>query len=365
MDQKIPHIVLATGIFPPEEGGPATYSKLLQDKMPTFGFTVDVFPFRTVRRFPRWMRHFIYFLKLWRAAFRADIVYAQDTVSVGFPALCAAKFSGRKFLIRVPGDYAWEQSTQRSGVTDSIDDFQHKTYGFSTELLRSIQKFVVSHADLVITPSHYFRDLVRGWVTHQDKVVTIYNGVDFNELGIRADISYKPQTIITAGRLVPWKGFHELVSLMSEMPEWNLCIAGEGPLRSTLEEHIRNLHLEERVMLLGSIPRNELIKRIQESEIFVLNTHFESFSYQIVEVMRTGTPIVTTKVGNLAEIIEDKKEGVLVDPGDLKQIKSTILSIHNDSSLRKTYATHAYEKSNQFSIENTLTKTAEAINSLL
>lgn len=358
-------IVLATGIFPPEEGGPATYSKLLQKDMPAYGFSVEVYPFRVVRHLPRWLRHFVYFLKLWKAALRADIVYAQDTVSVGFPALCAAKFSGRKFLIRVPGDYAWEQSSQQFGVKDSINDFQKKTYGFRVELIRRIQKFTVAHADLVITPSLYFRDLVREWVTQKDKVITIYNGVDFEELGLSQNAVCEPQTLITAGRLVPWKGFGDLVRLMAHMSEWKLYIAGDGPLRNELEKQIHDLRVEDRVMLLGSLPRQELMKRVQESEIFILNTYFESFSYQIVEVMRTKTPIITTNVGNLSEIIEDKKEGILVEPGNLEQIKSAIYMIHNDSGLRNAYTAHAYEKSNKFTIAHTLEKTARAINSLL
>lgn len=357
-------IVLATGIYPPEEGGPATYSKLLHDKLPEEGFVVEVYPFRTVRRFPRWLRHFLYFLKLWRAAFGADIVYAQDTVSVGFPALLAAKLSFTKFIIRVPGDYAWEQGRQRYGIEDSIDDFQNKTYGLSVEFLRRIQKFVVSRADRVITPSLYFRDVVREWVSKKERVVTIYNGVDFQELAVSVN-TYIPKTLITAGRLVPWKGFVKVIELMEELPDWKLYIAGEGPFRKVLEDTIEKRGLRQKVYMLGSVPRKGLAQRIKEAEIFILNTHFESFSFQVVEVMNLGTPVITTDVGNLREIIEDKKEGILIQPDNMEQMKASIAEIHTNEHVRKQYVESAYRKSKEFSIENTIQKTASLIRDLI
>lgn len=359
-------IVLATGIYPPEEGGPATYSKLLHDRLPAYGFEVLVFPFRLVKHLPKGIKHLVYFYMLCKAALSADMVYAQDTVSVGLPALLAAKITGRKFLIRVPGDYAWEQSVQRYGITDSIDDFQKNTYGFRVEFLRYMQKYVVSHADRAIAPSIYFRDLVRGWVKHTERVITIYNGIDFQEIDQMGHASSRQlHTLITAGRLVPWKGFKELVELMSSLKDWKLAIAGDGPMRKELETYVQQLQLTDRVSLLGSLPRHDLMKHILQSEIFVLNTHFESFSFQIVEVMRLRTPIITTRVGNLTELIEDKHEGMLVDAGDSEQIQAAIEYIHTHIPETDTFVSNAYRKSEQFSIDNTLERTVEIISRLV
>ena len=63
----------------------------------------------------------------------ADIIFAQDPVSVGFPAACAAKILRKKFLLKIVGDYAWEQGMQRFGISDLIDEFQRKKYGFAVE----------------------------------------------------------------------------------------------------------------------------------------------------------------------------------------------------------------------------------------
>ena len=55
-------IVLATGIYPPEIGGPATYARILEEEMPRRGIEVTVYPFRAVRHLPRIVRHVAYFL---------------------------------------------------------------------------------------------------------------------------------------------------------------------------------------------------------------------------------------------------------------------------------------------------------------
>src|SRR3989338_10337762 len=80
-----PRILIATGVSPPESGGPATYAKLLEERLPSLGFTVSVLPFRAVRHLPKIIRHAAYFWKCLRMARSADMVYALDTVSVGLP----------------------------------------------------------------------------------------------------------------------------------------------------------------------------------------------------------------------------------------------------------------------------------------
>ncbi len=100
-------ILIATGIFPPDIGGPATYSKLLFDELPKRGFEVDVLSFGEVRKFPKIVRHFIYFLKVLSLGRKSDIIFVQDPVSVGLPVCIASKILRKKFALKIVGDYAW------------------------------------------------------------------------------------------------------------------------------------------------------------------------------------------------------------------------------------------------------------------
>ncbi len=316
------------------------------------GIDVEVLPFSSVAKFPKILRHKLFFWKTFFAAKNAAIIYAQDPVSVGLPSALVSIILRKPFFVRVAGDYAWEQGVARFGVKDSIDDFQKKRYGFRVEMLRSIQKFVVRHAHQVITPSHYFTRLVQGWVTDTGRVTTIYNGIDLQAVSLES--SFIPKTIISAGRLVAWKGFSVLIDVMKELPDWKLCIAGDGPEKAKLEKQIHASRLENRVFLLGQVERNALMKKVAESEIFILNTHFESFSFQVVEAMHIGTPVITTTIGNLSEIIDNGKEGILVTPDDTKALQSAILRFHTDSAFRALCLKNAKQKALQFDVNETL-----------
>lgn len=355
-------ILLTTGIFPPEIGGPATYSALLEKELPKFGIEVEVLPFRTVRHLPKVVRHLAFFLKVIKQGAGKDLLYSQDPVSVGFPTMLAAKILRKPFLVRIAGDYAWEQAVQRYGVKENIDDFQNKKYGWQTELLKKIQTTTARHADKVINPSKYFCNLVSAWAPGKIKAVPIYNGIDFGEIP-KSRETYEKNTIISAGRLVPWKGFAALVELMAELPEWKLFIAGDGPDKGCLEELIEKNDLQNRVFLLGSIPRKELMEKMQNCELFVLNTSFESFSFQVVEAMRSGVPVITTKIGNLSEIIEDGKEGILVGPDNKKELLVAVQRFQ-DRDFRDKLVQAALHKSEIFSVQSTLAKTSDIIKEL-
>ncbi|MDP2629538.1 MAG: glycosyltransferase family 4 protein [Candidatus Harrisonbacteria bacterium] len=353
-------ILITTGVYPPEIGGPATYTKLMEARLPQYGIEVEPLPFSLVRKWPKGIRHILFFFKVLSRGRDKDLLYAQDTVSVGLPTMLAAKFLRKPFLIRVPGDYAWEQSSQRYGVRDTIDEFQKKQYGFRVELLRSVQRFVARRANALITPSEYFKDLVSGWVKKPERVRRIYNGIDLPQIQFDEG-RVKKQSLFSAGRLVPWKGFDFLIRLMKDLPDWTLTIAGDGPQRDSLQELIQEEQLESRVRLLGRIERNELMQEIAEAEIFVLNTSFESFSFQIVEAMHLGRPLIATNIGNLSEIVEDGKDGILVEPNNKEAFLAAMKRISSDPELRKSMQEQARKKAQHFSIDRSVESTAQLI----
>ncbi|MDO8467165.1 MAG: glycosyltransferase family 4 protein [bacterium] len=349
-------LLIATGIYPPDIGGPATYTVLMEKELPKRGFAVDHLAFTDYRKKPKVIRHFLYLWDCWRKAKNFDAIYAQDPVSVGLPALIAARLRGKKFFIRVAGDYAWEQSAQRFGVKETIDEFQNKKYGFRVGVLRAIQRFVVGRADLVITPSNYFRKLVGGWIKNPEKVKTIYNGIELERIQKTNLQNSNAKLIASTGRLVPWKGFDVLIELMKEedLKDWSLRIYGDGPDKQKLQNLISKNDLQDRVLLVGAQDRKTLLSDAEAASIFVLNTTFESFSFQVVEEMYRGVPVVTTNIGSLPELIENNKEGILVEPNNKGQILDAIKKISQDEAFRELIVKNAQEKAQQFSITRTV-----------
>ena len=348
-------ILIATGIYPPEIGGPATYAELLARELPKRGIEVEVLPFRVVRKYPPVIRHLIYGAKIIHRALsgRADIIFTQDPGSTGVPSIFAGVVTRRKVVMRIAGDYAWELSSQRFGVSDTIDEFQTKRYGFSVELRRFVQSLSVRLADVVVSPSKYFAHLVSGWNDHKREVLPIYNGIDLSMPYDRSPKYDKP-TIVTAGRLVSWKGVDTLIRSLPLLPEWNLHVAGDGPDKTRLEALALELKVSDRVVFLGQIDRKKLFEEIARSQIFALLSTFESFSFQVVEAMHIGVPVIAADIGNLSEIITDKENGRLIKPGDPEVFADVVRGLAADPEAAQKMAENGMRRAEDFSIEHTI-----------
>jgi len=354
-------ILITTGIYPPDIGGPATYSKLLFDELPKRGIEVEVLSFGEVRHLPKIIRHLVYFFKVIKRAKGVNIIYAQDPVSVGLPTMLANKFLRKRFFIRIAGDYAWEQGVQRFGVKDSLDTFSLKNnYGLFVKFFKKIQFWVAKRADQIIVPSHYFKGVIVNWGIQPEKINVIYNGIQLmsqNHLEVGPP-SENEKVLLSVGRLVLWKGFKVLIEIMpeilKEIPELKLVIVGSGPQKEELEKTIKELNLENEVVLTGQLEKEEVLGYMQKSDVFVLNTRYEGFAHILLEASNIKIPIITTDIGGNPELIENNHEGVLVKPNDREAIKNAVIKVFQDSAFREKIVQNAYLKSKQFSIQNTL-----------
>ncbi|OGF49173.1 hypothetical protein A3G55_04430 [Candidatus Giovannonibacteria bacterium RIFCSPLOWO2_12_FULL_44_25] len=352
-------ILIVTGIFPPEIGGPATYSKILLDELPKNGFGVAVATYGVSKKLPWFVRHALFGLRVFLMAIHHDILYAQDAVNSGVVCAISAFVWRKKLIIKVVGDYAWEQGVQRFGVKEVLDDFLNKKYSFKVELLRKVEKFVANRADKIIVPSEYLKSVVEKWGVRGEKIRVIYNAFDFKSVGhqLRRPTS---KLIISAGRLVPWKGFGTLIEIMpeilKEVPETRLVIIGDGPEREKLELQITNYKLQKTVILTGNLFREKVLEYLAAADVFVLNTAYEGFSHQILEAMAIGVPIVTTDSGGNPELIENGKEGFLVKFNDKDGLKKKILEILKNPEIAGKLGEAASQKSREFSKERMIEK---------
>lgn len=215
--------------------------------------------------------------------------------------------------------------------------------------MRSIQKFVVKSADRVIVPSDYFYKLVLSWGVPEKRLKRIYNGVSVPTSINPGEVRYK--TIVSAGRLVPWKGFDDILHILKDLPDYKLEIFGEGEDRDRLLSMAKETGVYERVNFMGQVDRKTLLSHVKSAGVFVLASHFESFSFQIVESMMVGTPVVAYDIGNLSEIIDNGKNGILVQKGSIIGLKDAITSICEDTTVRESLSKESVLASRRFSLE--------------
>ncbi|MBP6858745.1 MAG: glycosyltransferase family 4 protein [Candidatus Pacebacteria bacterium] len=116
-------ILIASGIYPPDIGGPAQYARNLYETWKGAGNDVKVAAYRWERAFPPLVRHILFFLKIIRKGWNADLILVLDTWSAAVPAMYACKIMRKKYLIRTGGDFLWETYTERTGDLVLLKDF--------------------------------------------------------------------------------------------------------------------------------------------------------------------------------------------------------------------------------------------------
>lgn len=360
-------VLIATGVFPPEGGGPATYSKRLLEGLPEHGIEPSVLPYREVRKYPKFLRHAIYFFLVLIRGRNVDIIFAQDPISVGLPSALAAILLRKKFVVKIVGDYAWEQSVQRFEYTGTIEDFQKDEDLLLIPLImRILERWVARRAKKVIVPSKYLGKIIKEWGIEKKRLEIIYNGVEVERVGlkqvIRGLLKFKGKLVISISRLVPWKGFDTLIRVHSEMkknhPDLTLLIVGTGPDAERLETLAKTLGVEDSVIFSGNVERAVALRYLKASDVFVLNTRYEGFSHLLLESSAVGTPIVTTKVGGNPELIEDNVNGYLVKPDDEKTIAHRVEKLLVSPEARARIAGNAKKRVERFSIEQMVKETA-------
>jgi glycosyltransferase involved in cell wall biosynthesis len=162
--------------------------------------------------------------------------------------------------------------------------------------------------------------------------------------------------IITAGRLVPWKGFLGVLEVVARLkktfPTIKLVIVGEGEQRDTLKRVAAELGISESVKLPGRLSQTDLAHQIATSDVFILNTQYEGLSHQLIEVMNLGVPIVTTAVGGNPELITHNKNGLLVPYNNIEELVAAVTTLITDKEQSERFVREAKETVKNFSKEN-------------
>jgi glycosyltransferase involved in cell wall biosynthesis len=221
---------------------------------------------------------------------------------------------------------------------------------------------LVDTARAIITETDYAAGFLRDRFSHRaDRVHRIYNGLDVAEFG-RSDFSSTPPLIIAVGRLIPKKGFGDLIrtcALLLERGKSFRCeIIGEGPLENQLRGQIDELCLQDNVELPGAKPQAQLRRRLAAANVFVLPSvidpdgGMDNLPTVIMEAMATGLPVVSTNIGGIPEMIIENETGFLVQPGDAAAMADAIETVINDCSSAARLGHAGYERARAlFSIE--------------
>ncbi len=230
-------------------------------------------------------------------------------------------------------------------------------------------------ADVFLAVSNGVRDVLVKCGIPDHKIRVVHDGIDLARFDNVGDNTYvKTEFGITAetpvvgniAALAPHKSQVDLVRaasiVASRLPAVKFLIVGEGKLRGTLENLIRELGLERTVILTGF--REDPMEVLSTFTCFVLSSYLEGLGSSLLDAQAMKIPVVATDTGGIPDVVEDGVTGLLVPPRDPEALAGAILRMLADPQLRENIVKSAFTQSRGYDYRSMVYKTIAAYKQL-
>ncbi len=337
-------LFVASGIFHPEPGGPATYLRAVLPHLQARGWHIHALTFsdaasgppepypvtRIVRRaYPLRMAAYA------RAA--RPLLGWADLVFIHQPGLPLIGSRRAPRVLKVVGDAAWERAIRKGWIPpdEDIDVFQTRRYGLPVTLDKQRLVREVRAMDAVIVPSAYLKRMVMAWGADAARVHLIYNApppdaavaaaAALPQAEARARLALPDAPLVlTVGRLLPWKGIDHLIAALTAVPAVHLLVAGDGPALAEARAQAARMAVAERVTFLGRLPHERIPLYMRAADYVALYSGYEGLSHTLLESLRVGTPVIASEKGGNPEIVQHGVNGLLVPYINLEALRSAL-----------------------------------------
>lgn len=209
--------------------------------------------------------------------------------------------------------------------------------------------------DMLIAPSNFYYDRALAAGTPAEKVAKISHGISLKRIqsGTRRDWraewggSSETKYVVLIGRIYQPKGVLEFVKAVHQLrdvPGLKAIVVGpDGPGEYSAEvrRQVRLLGLQDIVSFIGEVLPTEIPSIIQSADLIVAPSLAEGFGLAVVESMLLGVPVIASRVGGLAEVIDDGITGELVEPGNISQLAEAMEKLLECVDLRQSYSSAA------------------------
>jgi glycosyltransferase involved in cell wall biosynthesis len=228
----------------------------------------------------------------------------------------------------------------------------------------NLMAWIIRHTDKFIAISQEIADGLKKDGIQPEKIKQITNFVDTERFYpindqerhiLKTALSIDRNVVINfTGRIVERKGVDILVNAFAEsmelMPSSILIIVGAGPDEDKIKNMASKLGINNKIRFFGH--SREVIKYYHAADIYVLPSYAEGMPNSLLEAMACGLPIIASKIGGVVDVIENGKDGILFEPGDISGLSSALVRLSKDVGLRVRLGEEARKKAVEgFSIE--------------
>jgi glycosyltransferase involved in cell wall biosynthesis len=228
-------------------------------------------------------------------------------------------------------------------------------------------------SDRVLTVSEASkRDILRFFNIPPDKIAVIYNGIDDlfwtapdeeEVVRVRERFQLTAPFVLYAGNIKPHKNLERVIDAFfrlrrDDLGELKLLIIGDEVSKyATLRRAVHRYKLHKHVRFLGFVPDRTLAVLYRLADVFVFPSLYEGFGLPPLEAMASGTPVVTSNVSSLPEVVGDA--AILVDPYDADAIAGGIRMVLTDARLRAGLRERGRARAREFSWERSVARIRE------
>jgi L-malate glycosyltransferase len=288
---------------------------------------------------------------LWAGArlirhFRPDIIHAHFAVPCGALAWGLSMLSGIPYVLTahlgdVPG-----------GVPEKTGRWFRWLMPFTHPIWQ--------RAKHVVAVSEFTRQLALR--QYDVNIEVIPNGVDV-ELLSPAEIKInQPPRLVFAGRFVTQKNILAIIQILSELKHlnWRCAMLGDGPLFEEAKREIKRNDLEARFDLPGWLTPQGVLEWFTKSDILFMPSFSEGLPVVGVQALAKGLALVVSNIGGFMDLVDDQKNGYLIDVNDQRKFVSALQELLSDPMTLSRFRKASLEKAGQFEI-NSISKKYEEI----
>jgi glycosyltransferase involved in cell wall biosynthesis len=236
----------------------------------------------------------------------------------------------------------------------------------------TIEKYTLSKLNRIIAVStRVKRELIDYYSVSKEKILLIPNGIDISEFINKQETSLNLHSkfnadyiLINVGGYSRIKGIYEVIKALKHIRDlnWIFIVIGGGPRKDLIlvKKLLKQYNLDNRVLLLGSL-KKELVKNIvQEADVYLHPSLYESFGIAVLEAMALKKPIVASRIDSLEELVNDA--GILINVGNISGLANAIRNLLEDSELRKSLAQRAFQRALKYNWTNIANTYSEILN---